>query len=61
MGNLKAIMEDKHLAILYDSELIAEPNTKRFELTKSGHIQFSHPEGTRDDRLWVLSFSCLWR
>ncbi|MEM2842897.1 MAG: hypothetical protein QXZ53_03365 [Candidatus Bathyarchaeia archaeon] len=54
-------MEDKHLAILYDSELIAEPNTKRFELTKSGHIQFSHPEGTRDDRLWVLSFSCLWR
>ncbi|MEM2925699.1 MAG: hypothetical protein QXJ68_08450, partial [Methanocellales archaeon] len=37
--------------------LIAELNTERFELTKAGHIQFSHPSGTHDDRLWALALA----
>ncbi|MEM5867277.1 MAG: hypothetical protein QXG39_05095, partial [Candidatus Aenigmatarchaeota archaeon] len=57
LGNLKTIMENKRLAIPYDSELIAELNTERFELTKSGHYQFSHPEGTHDDMLWALALA----
>jgi phage FluMu gp28-like protein len=57
MGNLKTLMENKRLAIPYDAELIAELNAERFELTKSGQIQFSHPEGTHDDRLWALALA----
>ena len=42
---MKNLMEQNALAIYYDAELIAEINVERFELTKAGQIQFSHPEG----------------
>jgi phage FluMu gp28-like protein len=57
LGNLKALMENKRLAIPYDADLLAELNAERFELTKTGHIQFSHPEGTHDDMLWALALA----
>jgi len=54
---LKQCMVQKRLKIPYDSDLIAELNVERFELTKDGKIKFSHPEGTHDDRFWSLALS----
>ncbi|MEM3356575.1 MAG: hypothetical protein QW166_01975, partial [Candidatus Bathyarchaeia archaeon] len=54
---LKQCMVEKRLKIPYDSDLIAELNIERFELTKEGKIKFSHPEGTHDDRFWSLALS----
>lgn len=54
---LKQCMVEKKLRIPYDSDLIAELNIERFELTKEGKIKFSHPEGTHDDRLWALALA----
>jgi hypothetical protein len=50
-------MVQKRLKIPYDSDLIAELNIERFELTKDGKIRFSHPEGTHDDRFWSLALA----
>jgi phage FluMu gp28-like protein len=55
---LKKCMTEKRLKIPYDSDLIAELNIERFELTKDGKIKFNHPEGTHDDRFWSLSLAC---
>ncbi len=54
---LKQCMIEKRLKIPYDSDLIAELNIERFELTKEGKIKFSHPEGTHDDRFWSLALA----
>jgi len=54
---LKQCMVEKKLKIPYDSELIAELNIERFELTKDGKIKLSHPEGTYDDRFWALALA----
>lgn len=54
---LKQCMVQKRLKIPYDSDLIAELNIERFELTKEGKIKFSHPEGTHDDRFWALALA----
>jgi len=54
---LKQCMVEERLKIPYDSDLIAELNIERFELTKDGKIKFSHPEGTHDDRFWSLALS----
>ncbi len=43
--------------IPYDRELIDELNVERYELTKTGHIQFSHPEGAKDDRFWAVALA----
>jgi phage FluMu gp28-like protein len=57
LGYMKNLMEQEALALYYDADLFAEVNVKRFELTKAGQIQFSHPEGTHDDRLWALALA----
>ncbi|MGC8850548.1 MAG: hypothetical protein ACP5QI_08770 [Candidatus Bathyarchaeia archaeon] len=57
MGNLKKMMQEGRLKIPYDEELIAELNAERYELTKAGKIQFSHPDGTHDDMLWALALA----
>jgi len=51
------VMQDKRLLIPYELELTSELNIERFELTKSGQVQFSHPDGTHDDRLWALALA----
>ena len=33
-------------------KILDELNTERYELTETGKINFSHPDGTHDDRLW---------
>jgi hypothetical protein len=58
LGNLKQMMQTQKLAMPYDSELVAEMNAERYEMLKSGQIQFSHPEDSHDDRLWALALAC---
>jgi phage FluMu gp28-like protein len=58
LGNLKQMMQNGRLAMPFDSELVAEVNSQRYELMKSGQIQFSHPENSHDDRLWALALAC---
>jgi len=58
LGNLKEMMQSGRLSMPYDSELISEMTNQRFELMKSGQIQFSHPEDSHDDRLWALALAC---
>jgi hypothetical protein len=50
-------MTEKRLHIPYDSNLIAELNIERYELTKDGKTRFSHPQGTHDDRFWALALA----
>lgn len=38
-------------------DLTAELNIERFELTKSGKIKFSHPQGTHDDVFWATALA----
>lgn len=57
LGYLKMQMQQKRFLIPYQLELANEMNVERFELTKSGQIQFSHPAGTHDDRLWAVALA----
>ncbi len=57
MGYMKRAMEDGRLHIYYDRELIDELHVERFQLTKTGQVQFSHPDGTHDDRLWAFALA----
>ncbi len=54
---MKKRMEEGKLLIPYDTELINEINSESFQLTKTGQMQFSHPSGTHDDRLWALALA----
>jgi phage FluMu gp28-like protein len=57
LGYMKTLMQQQALALYYEPDLIAEINVERYELTKTGQIQFSHPDGTHDDRLWALALA----
>lgn len=61
---LREKMRQKQLKIPYtprktlrDIDLPAELNVERFELSKTGHIQFSHPQGTHDDVFWATALA----
>ena len=61
---LKETMRSGRLKIPYtpaksirDIDLTAELNVERFELTKTGHIKFSHPENTHDDVFWAVALA----
>jgi hypothetical protein len=45
--------------MLFDEALYHELNTERYELTKTGRIQFNHPDGTPDNRFWVTALAVL--
>lgn len=59
--NMASVLKDRatrgSLKIPYDRELINELNVERFALLKTGHIIFSHPEGTHDDRFWAVALA----
>jgi len=57
MFHLKHLMEEGMLHFAYDSDLINEMNAERYQMTKTGQTQFSHPSGTKDDRLWALALA----
>ncbi len=54
---LKQSMQNGQVHIPYDLELINELNVERYELTKAGQIEFKHPAGTHDDRLWAFALA----
>jgi len=45
------------LHLPFDPELYHELNLERYELAKTGKIQFNHPEGTHDDRFWATALA----
>jgi hypothetical protein len=45
------------LHLPYDPDLIRELNAERFELGKTGKINFNHPQGTHDDRFWAVALA----
>jgi phage FluMu gp28-like protein len=51
LGHMKNLMETEHLGLYLDQDLISQINVERFEITKTGQIQFSHPDRTHDDEL----------
>lgn len=57
LGYLKLIMQEKRVLFPYELDFLQELNVERFELTKSGQIQFSHPSGTHDDRFWAFALA----
>jgi len=57
LGHLKQQMQNQLFTYPFDVNLTSELNVERFELTKTGHIQFSHPEGTHDDILWAVALA----
>jgi phage FluMu gp28-like protein len=40
-----------------DVDLTAELNIEKYELMKTGHLQFSHPEGGHDDVFWSMALA----
>ena len=54
---LKQRLHEGILRIPYDRSLLDELNTEQYELTKTGKITYSHPEGTHDDRFWALALA----
>jgi phage FluMu gp28-like protein len=57
MNYLKMMMQQKRFLIPYQLELANELNVERFQLTKAGQIQFNHPDGTHDDRVWGIALA----
>ena len=56
---MKQRMQEGLLKISFNRDLLDELNTERYELTKTGKITFSHPDGTHDDRFWALALAVL--
>ena len=40
-----------------DIDLTAELNIEKYELMKTGHLRFSHPEGGHDDVFWSMALA----
>jgi len=57
MTYLKNIMMRGLLKYPYDRQLLHEMNVEKYELSKSGHVMFTHPSGTHDDMLWALALA----
>jgi phage FluMu gp28-like protein len=57
LGYLKQLMQNELFTFPFDIDLTGELNVERFELTKTGQIMFSHPDGTHDDILWSVALA----
>jgi len=55
LSNLKIVMEQNRLAIPYHRQLCTQINEQQYQYSKSGHLQFSHPDNSHDDMLWSLA------
>lgn len=44
---------------LGDIDFTTELNVEKYELMKTGHLGFSHPEGTHDDVFWSIALAGL--
>ena len=54
---MKQRMREGLFHMPFDRETLDELNVEKYELTKTGKISFSHPEGTHDDRFWALALA----
>jgi len=61
---LREKMRQKEFLIPYepvrkrqDIDLCSELNIEKYELMKTGHIRFSHPEGSHDDMFWATALA----
>ncbi len=54
---LKKVVEEERLHLPFDRDLMNEITTERFELMKSGQVQYSHPSNTHDDVFWALALA----
>ncbi len=57
LTSLKIAMEQNRLAIPYHRQLCQQINEQQYAYSKSGHLQFSHPENSHDDMLWALALA----
>jgi phage FluMu gp28-like protein len=57
LGYLKLMMQERRILFPYELDFLQELNIERYELTKAGQIQFSHPSGTHDDRFWAFALA----
>ena len=57
MVYLKRLIQDGRAQVPFDREPINELNVERYELTRTGQVQFSHPEGAHDDRLLAFALA----
>src|SRR3989441_3939072 len=57
MDYFKRKMQDGHLHFRRDTELMNEMSAERFQLSKTGQLQFSHVSGTHDDLLWAFALA----
>jgi len=57
LSSLKIAMEQNRLAIPYHRQLCEQINEQQYSYSKSGHLQFSHPENSHDDMLWALALA----
>src|SRR6266705_2092061 len=57
MDYFKRQMQDGHVHFRRDADIIREMSAERFQLTKTGQLQFSHVTGTHDDRLWAFALA----
>jgi len=57
LTTLKILMEQKRLRLPYHRRLCQQINEQQFQYNRSGHLIFSHPEGSHDDMLWALSLA----
>ena len=57
LGYLKLMMQERRILFPYELDFLQALNVERFELTKAGQIQFSHPNGTHDDRFWAFALA----
>ena len=55
LGYMKHLMQTEALSLYMDEDLLGQINVERYELMKTGQVQFSHPDGTHDDELWALA------
>lgn len=42
---------------IQDVDLTAELNIEKYELMKTGHLRFSHPDGSHDDVFWSMALA----
>ena len=57
LGHLKQLMQNQLFTYPFDIDLTGELNVEHFELTKTGQVMFSHPDGTHDDILWAVALA----
>jgi hypothetical protein len=57
LGYMRQLMQSELFTYPFDVDLCAEINVEHFELTKTGQIMFSHPDGSHDDILWAVALA----